>query len=100
MELIAAPVDGDPDLMLDCIVEEFAWQGYNSEQILRLFLHPDYPALNQLLDCFGPAEIRRRIGEMMNGFDALSVRASVVETPDPDEEHDSDLMELTVLHPD
>lgn len=98
MELVATPADGDPDVMLDCIIQEFAWQGYDAEGLLRLFLNPEYPVLNQLLDCFGPAEVRRRVDDMMGGFDAFSVRASVVETPDPDDEHEPELLELLVRH--
>jgi len=95
MELVANPAPGDPDLMLDCMIQEFAWQGYDAAELMRLFMNPEYPVLNQLLDCFGLDEVRRRVDEALGGFDAFSVHATIDETPDPDEEHD-DLVELTV----
>ena len=59
------------------------WQGYDAEGLMRLFLDPEYPVLNQLLDFFGPAEVRKRIDAACSGFDAFSVRTVIDETPDP-----------------
>jgi hypothetical protein len=95
MELMAEIAPGDPDVMLNCMIEEFGWQGYDAEGLMRLFLDPEYPVLNQLLDFFGPAEVRKRIDAACSGFDAFSVRTVIDETPDPDDEHD-DLIELSV----
>jgi len=98
MELVATPADGDPNVMLDCVIQEFAWQGYDAKELLRLFLNPEYPALNQLLDAFGPVEVRRRVDELMCGYDAFRVRTRMVETPDPREDDEPELVELTVRH--
>jgi len=95
MELVANPAPGDPDVMLNCMIGEFAWQGYDADGLMRLFLNPEYPVLNQLLDYYGPKEVRRRIDETLGGFDAFSVHATIDETPDPVEEHE-ELIELTV----
>lgn len=95
MELVANPAPGDPDVMLDCMIQEFAWQGYNADDLMRLFLNPEYPVLNQLLDCYGLEEVRRRVDQTLGGFDAFSVRAVIDKTPDPDEDHE-ELIELTV----
>src|SRR5262245_40913752 len=95
MELMASAAPGDPDEMLDCIIQEFAWQGNDAGELLRMFLDPEYPVLNQLLDWFGPDELRSRIDNALTGFDAFSVRTSMEETVDPDDDHE-ELMELTV----
>ncbi|MBX7105762.1 MAG: hypothetical protein K1X57_16890 [Gemmataceae bacterium] len=96
LELIANPAPGDPDVMLNCMIQEFAWQGYDAAQLLRLFLNPEYPVLNQLLDCYGLEEVRRRIDETLTGFDAFSVHAVIAETPDPEDDDHNDLIQLTV----
>lgn len=95
MELMAEIAPGDPEVMLNCMIEEFGWQGYDAEGLMRLFLDPEYPVLNQLLDYFGPTEVRSRIDAARTGFDAFSVRTVIDETPEPDEDHD-ELIELTV----
>jgi hypothetical protein len=66
MELMANPVEGDPYVMLDCIVEEFAWMGYTTEEILALFDNPEYPVLNQLARFFGKEEVCRRVEERLS----------------------------------
>src|SRR5262245_41003313 len=79
MELMAEIAPGDPDVMLNCMIEEFGWQGYDSDSLMRLFMDPEYPILNQLLDFFGPTEVRKRIEAARTGFDAFSVRAVIDE---------------------
>jgi hypothetical protein len=56
---------GDPELMLQCVVEEYAWMGWSSEQILELFHNPFYPVLYELGRWFGKDELRRRLDGLM-----------------------------------
>jgi hypothetical protein len=96
MELVANPVPGDPDFMLDCMIQEFAWMGTDRTALFGMFHNPEYPVLNQLRAYFGPDEVRRRIDEII-GNGVIQVDEFVDPTPDPDDDHESGLIELTVL---
>jgi len=95
LELVAEPLPGDPDVMLACVVQEFAWMGWGTDQILGLFQSPDYPALNQLLARFGAAAVRRRVGEVLGRSGVFRVREAVADDPEP-EDDEPDLIQLTV----
>ena len=56
MELFATPALGDPEVMLECIVQEFAGMGCDQAQLSDLFHSPFYPVLSQLRACLGEAE--------------------------------------------
>jgi hypothetical protein len=61
MELRGVQCDGDPDYMIDCLVEEYARIGWPAEKILQLFESPFYPVLHSMLAGMGREAIRRRI---------------------------------------
>lgn len=98
MEVVANPVPGDPDYMLDCMVEELAWAGLGMDEVLALFDDPGYPVLNQLLEHFGRDAVYDRVWELFAVRNAFRVTAVVEETPDPDLESDDgpELIQLTV----
>lgn len=98
MELIAEAPPGDPDVMLTCVVQEFAGLGLDADQLLDLFRSPDYPALNQLLALFGPATIRWRIDELLSRSGTFRVREVIAADPDPDDDA-TELIQLTVRKP-
>lgn len=79
MELIAMSVQGDPDVMLECMVQEFAGLGWNTEQLLMLFQSPDYPVLNQLLAALGESEVRRRVQIILGQVGIFQVTESIAE---------------------
>lgn len=82
-ELMAEPAVGDPGVMLDCMLEEFAWMGWNASQLESLFYHPGYPVLGALRDHFGDDEIRNRIQALLARTGVLSFR-EVIEEPEED----------------
>ena len=86
LELVATPVAGDPDIMLECLVQEFAWMGWDAGQLLELFRSPLYPVLNQLLGAHGEAEVRRRIASVLARSGVFRITAVVDEEPEPDDE--------------
>jgi hypothetical protein len=53
MMLYACPTGGDPELMIQCLVQEYAWMGFDGQAIMRLFHDSEYPALNALLAHYG-----------------------------------------------
>jgi len=85
-ELMAEPVVGDPGVMLDCMLEEFAWMGWNASQLESLFHHPGYPVLGALREYFGDEEVRRRITSLLARTGVLSFREVIAEPELEDDE--------------
>src|SRR5262249_32447037 len=65
MTLFATPVDGDPEFLMECLVEEYSGMGWTAEQILDLFHEPGFPALQELLARFGEAGLRQRVAAIV-----------------------------------
>src|SRR5437867_7081973 len=76
MTLHATPVTGNPEVMLRCVVQDYAWMGWDTEQIFGLFQQPIYPALNALLEFYGEAGIRQRIGKVLGRSGVLRLEES------------------------
>lgn len=98
LELVAEPLPGDANLMFQCLVQEFAWMGWGADQLLALFRSPEYPVLNQMLAHYGPAEVRRRVDELLARSGVLRVRESVADGPafEFDDVGEPDLIQLAV----
>lgn len=96
LELHANAVPGDPDYMLECLVQEFAWLGWQLDDLLRLFHDPGYPVLQQLLAWHGEAVIRERVAELLRPFAGLRLRATIVDEPDPEAENEPELLQLNI----
>jgi hypothetical protein len=92
LEIFATPVFGDPLVMLECLIGEYAGMGWNAEQILQLFRDPEYPALHGLLEAYGEATIRRHIRDLLDRTGIFSCEGTVLDEPEPD--HDDQLVEL------
>jgi hypothetical protein len=88
--LHATPVTGDPEVMLRCVVQEYAWMGWDTEQIFGLFRQPFYPALNALLECYGETGIRQRICNVLGRSGVLRFAETLNENATPDEELEAD----------
>jgi hypothetical protein len=84
LELMAAPVVGDPAEMLEGLLQEFAWLGYSAEQLWSMFSHPGYPLLCALRAHFGDEEVRRRVAALAASWGQLQFRETLVE---PEEDH-------------
>lgn len=80
MEMMAAPAPGDPLVMLDGIVEEYARMGWGKEQIAELFDTPFFQATHGLKELLGKAEIERRIEATLKRCGVFRVRGG---THDP-----------------
>ena len=65
MELRGVAFHGDPDFMIDCIVEEYARLGWSPAKILPLFESPSYPVLHGLYRTRGAESIRRSVEEVV-----------------------------------
>jgi hypothetical protein len=96
MEIVATPVAGDVDMMLECIVQEFAWMGWDEEQMWRLFGSADYPVLAGLRAALGDVELRRRLCTVLTRQGAFRVSETIIEETDPDEPIEPELVQIAV----
>jgi hypothetical protein len=76
MEMMATAVTGDPLIMLDSIVEEYARMGWGRDQITELFDSPFFQATHGLKKLLGKDEIERRIEATLKRCGVLRVRSS------------------------
>lgn len=84
-ELMAERVTGDPQVMLECLMQEFLWMGWSAEQLWPLFHDPAYPLLQELQRHFGSEELRRRLDQLTGRWGTLRFRECIAESePEPD----------------
>jgi hypothetical protein len=76
-------VEGDPDVLIRTLVREYAWMGWDAEQILGLFRDPFYPALNELLRAYGEAGIRERLAAVLDPMGVFRITGVVRDDPEP-----------------
>ena len=97
LSLHAISLEGDPELMLHCVVQEYAWMGWGIEQILSLFRDPFYPALRELWDRYGEANLRERIASLIQQTGIFHFQVTIREEPEPKpEEAEPELVELGI----
>jgi hypothetical protein len=88
MLLTAEPVDGDPELMLRCLVEEFARQGYDADRIMKLFASPFFQATWGLKQLYGEGGVRSRVEATLARCGVMRFRTTHGSPPDtPGDEH-------------
>ncbi len=95
LSLHAISLEGDPELMLQCVVQEYAWMGWDAEQILGLFRDPFYPALRELWDRYGEGNLRERIVALLHRTGIFHVQVTICEEPEPSEQ-EGELLELGI----
>jgi hypothetical protein len=86
LTLHAIPVGGDPEMMLHCVVQEYAWMGWGADDILALFRDPGYPVLGALLSWYGEEGLRERLRATLRQTGVFHYEATVSEEPDDDRE--------------
>jgi hypothetical protein len=98
LELMAEPVPGDPAVMLECLLQEFAGLGEDADDLLAMFRSPAYPLLNMLLAHYGEAELRRRVTDLLGRSGVFRVRETMAEDPDSEDDGDDgpELIQLGV----
>jgi hypothetical protein len=95
LELMAHTAVGDPDVMLECILQEFLWMGWSEEELVGLFDHPGYPLLGELRRFFGDDEVRRRVAALVATCGRWRFRETIAE-PDPEPDHGLELLQITL----
>jgi hypothetical protein len=90
MTLTATTVPGDPEEMLRCIIQEYAWMGWTLDQLMCLFRDPFFPALFGLWQLYGEAGLRERAAAILGQTGVFQFQAAVVEALEWDEEDDEE----------
>jgi hypothetical protein len=83
MLLVASQIDGDPLVMIDCLIEEYARMGCDADEILGLFLNPTFQATAGLMRFFGRDAVEERIRQTLSRCGVMRFR-SVEAEPDPE----------------
>jgi hypothetical protein len=91
--LHATALAGDPEVMLTCLIQEYAWMGWNLEGILGLIGDPSYPVLNGLLLAYGPDELHRRVFGILAKVGVFHYSGGVQEAPAETDDH-AELIQL------
>jgi hypothetical protein len=81
LNLFGYEFEGDPELMLCMIVEEYARMGYGCDALMELASNPFYQALHGLWQLLGEAELRSRVERIISRCGVL--RTSWRESPLP-----------------
>ena len=71
---------GDPELMLTCMVEEFAALGHSEAELLEMFADPFFQAATLLREKFGADGVADRVSRVIERCGVISVKTYV--TPD------------------
>src|SRR5215468_9547265 len=80
MLISAVEMDGDPWIMLDCIIEEYARMGCGYDEIAAVFEQPFYEGTFGLTKKLGADAVRARIKQTLARCGVL--RVCTVVTPD------------------
>ena len=65
LEMGAEMVEGDPSVMLACLIEEYARMGWDAHWIARIFDNPFFLASHGLADRFGRDAVRAFIEQTL-----------------------------------
>ena len=84
MNLHGIEVEGDPEIMLCMLVEEYARMGYGHAELLNLCRQPFYVGLHGLLQLYGEEELSRRVRGILSQCGVFRVVTSeAVQPPAP-----------------
>ena len=83
MLLVASQIDGDPLVMIDCLIEEYARMGCDADEILGLFSNPKFQATAGLMQFFGRDAVEGRIRETLSRCGVMRFHW-VEAAPDPE----------------
>ena len=82
LELHALEIPGDPAVMLQMLVEEFARMGYGQNELMALCRDPFYVGPHGLWRHYGEEELGRRVAAILARSRPL--RTSLRESPPPE----------------
>jgi hypothetical protein len=65
LSLFGYEIEGDPELMLRMLVEEYARMGYDCDALMELARNPFYQAVYGLRQLLGEEELRCRVSRIL-----------------------------------
>jgi len=77
LEMRAVPVNGAPELMLACLIEEYAHQGWDRDALLKLFDDPFFLATHGLKGLLGEEALHKRLDEVLARCGVIRCTVSV-----------------------
>jgi hypothetical protein len=80
--LHATAVEGNPEVLVRAVVQEYAWIGWDVDEIAALFRDPFYPLLHSLWRALGEAGIRARLDAAFQQFGVFRFQSRIVEAPE------------------
>lgn len=81
MALMADSFGGDPEVMLECVIQEYARLGHGTEQLIAMCRDPFFQAIYGLRELFGDEGLERRIRDIVGRCGVLRFSVSVVAAP-------------------
>ena len=95
MELTGAKLEGDVELMIDSIVEEYAGIGWGETEILRIFSRPFFQSTYNLARAVPPGQLLDRVRRVLGRCGVVRVAISEAEhIPEDDHSPDTDFVQL------
>ena len=76
LQLSGVEVDGDPELMLRLLVEEYARMVYGLEPLMGLARDPFYTGFHGLWQLYGEESLKQRIGAILARCGVVRVTAT------------------------
>jgi hypothetical protein len=83
MMLEPVELDGDPEIMIDCLIEEFARMGWDAPTIVRMFDDPFYEGPYRARQRYNADAFETRVRRVLARCGTLRVR--LVENDQPEE---------------
>jgi len=79
MMLSPVEIDGDPEIMIDCLIEEFARMGWDTPTIIRMFDDPFYEGPHRARQLYTTEAFEQRVRRVLARCGTLRVRMVEVE---------------------
>jgi len=75
MEIVGVALPGgDPDLMAECVIEEFLLMGWPEKRLMLLFTQPRFAATHRIYRTRGEAHVRGLIRRVAERWRPVSTR--------------------------
>jgi hypothetical protein len=74
MMLEPVEIDGDPEIMIDCLIEEFARMGWDTPTIIRMFDNPFYEGPHRARQLYTADAFEARVRRVLGRCGTLRVR--------------------------
>ena len=85
MMLEPVELDGDPEIMIDCLIEEFARMGWDMPTIVRMFDDPFYEGPHRARQLYRADAFEKRVRRVLARCGTMRVRLVEIADDQPQE---------------